>query len=83
MVEQDPVTHTAIKKEIDDVKSRVTVIETILTRLETNHLAHIEKDMDKLSDSISQISGRLWGLVLVGLTQALSVIGGLIYLIVK
>lgn len=68
------VTHEQIEKEVVEVRERVSVIETILHRLENNHLAHIEKDLDKMSD-------RMWGLLVLGLIQALGISGALILFI--
>lgn len=70
------VTHEQIEQEVIDVRERVSVIETILHRVETNHLAHIEKDLDKMSD-------RMWGLLVLGFVQALGISGALIIFILQ
>jgi hypothetical protein len=68
------VTHEQIEKEVIEVRERVSVIETILHRLENNHLVHIEKDLDKMSD-------RMWGLLVLGLIQAIGISGALVMFI--
>lgn len=70
------VTHEQIEKEVIDVRERVSVIESILHRVETNHLAHIEKDLDKMSD-------RMWGLLVLGFVQALGISGALIIFVLE
>lgn len=70
------VSHEQIEKEVLEVRERVSVIESILERLEKNHLAHIEKDLDKMSD-------RMWGLLVLGFVQALGISGALIIFILQ
>jgi hypothetical protein len=63
-----------LQKEVKDIGKRVSVIEAILERLENNHLAHIEKDMDTLN-------GRVWSIVILGLVQVSGIAAGLLYLL--
>lgn len=64
-----------LEKEVHDIGERVSVIEAILHRLENNHLAHIEKDMDR-------VSGRVWALVILALTQVGGIAAGLFFLVI-
>lgn len=40
--------------------SDIQEIKTTLTRLEDNHIYHIEKDMEKQSKQIEKIDNRIW-----------------------
>ena len=64
-----------LEKEVHDIGERVSVIEAILHRLENNHLAHIEKDMDR-------VSARVWALVILALTQVGGIAAGLFFLVI-
>lgn len=74
--------HEEIEGEIHIIHNKIGIIETILNRLENNHLAHMEKDIDKLSDSVKEVNGRLWGLVIVGIVQLAAVCGSLLLLVI-
>lgn len=69
------MSQTELEREVTDIGKRVSVIEAILHRLETNHLAHIEKDMEK-------VSGRMWTIVILALTQVGGIAAGLFFLVV-
>ena len=43
--------------DLQEIDKKVTVIEAILHRLETNHLAHIEKDVASLDKKVWMILG--------------------------
>ena len=73
--------HEEIEGEIHVIHTKIGIIETILHRLENNHLAHIEKDMDKLTDFVKEVNGRLWGIMLIALLQICGVAGGLFFLV--
>lgn len=73
--------HDEIEGEIHVIHTKIGIIETILHRLENNHLAHIEKDMDKLTDFVKEVNGRLWGIMLIALIQICGVAGALFFLV--
>jgi hypothetical protein len=70
--------HEEIEGEIHVIHKKIGIIETILNRLENNHLAHMEKDIDKLGDDVKEVNGRLWGLVIVGVVQLAAICGSLL-----
>lgn len=43
--------------DLQEIDKKVTVIEAILHRLETNHLAHLEKDVAALDKKVWMILG--------------------------
>lgn len=43
--------------DLQEIDKKVTVIEAILHRLETNHIAHIEKDVASLDKKVWMILG--------------------------
>ena len=53
---------------IHDVDKRLSNVEITLNRLENNHLAHLEKKIDKLDN-------RLWMLLSVVCIEAIGIIG--------
>ena len=73
--------HEEIEDEIHIIHNKIGIIETILERLENNHLTHIEKDMDKLTDFVKEVNGRLWGIMLIALVQICGVAGALFFLV--
>jgi hypothetical protein len=73
--------HDEIESEIHVIHNKIGIIETILNRLENNHLAHMEKDIDKLGDDVKEVNGRLWGLVIVGVVQLAAICGSLLLLV--
>lgn len=70
--------HEEIEDEIHVIHNKIGIIETILERLENNHLAHIEKDMDKLSSFIKEVNGRVWAIILIALVQVCGIAGALL-----
>ena len=46
--------------EQDSVDVEIAVIKTTLDRLEHNHIAHIEKDMNRIHEKVDKIDTRLW-----------------------
>ena len=75
--------HDEIEGEIHIIHNKIGIIETILERLEKNHLAHIEKDIDKLGDDVREVNGRMWGLVIVGVVQLCAICGSLFLLVMN
>lgn len=81
--EQVVLKHEEIEGEIHVIHNKIGIIETILNRLEHNHLAHMEKDIDKLGDDVKEVNGRLWGLVIVGIVQLAAICGSLLLLVIN
>ena len=73
MVDQDK-----LQDEIHDIDKRMIAIETILLRLETNHLAHIESSMEKMEARMESMDKRMWTGALAFYAQALVVTFGVI-----
>ena len=73
MVDQDK-----LQDEIHDIDKRIIAIETILLRLETNHLAHIESSMEKMGARMESMDKRMWTGALAFYAQALVVTFGVI-----
>lgn len=62
----DSNTKKQVQQNAEDIKN----INQTLVRLETNHIFHIEKDMEKQSRMIEKLDMRLWwvlGLLVVGI----------------
>ena len=57
-----------VEVTIHDVDKRLSNVEITLNRLENNHLAHVEKKIDKLDN-------RLWMLLSVVCIEAIGIIG--------
>ena len=57
-----------VQVTIHDVDKRLSNVEVTLNRLENNHLAHVEKKIDKLDN-------RLWMLLSVVCIEAIGIIG--------
>jgi len=57
-----------VEVTIHDVDKRLSNVEITLNRLENNHLAHLEKEIDKLDS-------RLWMLLSVVCVEAIGIIG--------
>lgn len=49
-----------LKDDIHDIDKRIIAIETILVRLETNHLSHIEASMAKMEGKMEKMDNRMW-----------------------
>jgi len=73
--------HEEIEDEIHIIHNKIGIIETILERLEKNHLMHIEKDVDKLTDFVKEVNGRLWGIMVIALVQICGVAGALFFMV--
>jgi len=73
--------HEEIEDEIHVIHNKIGIIETILERLEKNHLMHIEKDVDKLTDFVKEVNGRLWGIMAIALVQICGVAGALFFMV--
>ena len=61
--------HTENKEEILKVHSRIDLIDQKLDTLENNHLAHMQKDIDRIIYIISAIGLGLLGQFLYLLTN--------------
>ena len=59
MVSNDP-----LEQEVNDVKRQMAVVETILNRIENNHLNHME-------DDIRDLRNKNW-MILAGIASQLS-----------
>jgi len=57
-----------VEVTIHDVDKRLSNVEITLNRLENNHLAHLEKEIDKLDS-------RLWMILSVVCVEAIGIIG--------
>lgn len=75
--------HEEMESEIHIIHNKIGIIETILDRLENNHLTHIEKDMDRISGDVKEVNGRMWGLVIVGIVQLCAICGSLFVLVMN
>ena len=75
--------HEEIEDEIHIIHNKIGIIETILERLENNHLTHMEKDIDRLGSDVKEVSGRMWGLVVVGIVQLCAISGALLLLVIN
>jgi hypothetical protein len=73
--------HEEIEDEIHIIHNKIGIIETILERLENNHLMHIEKDVDKLTDFVKEVNGRLWGIMAIALVQICGLAGALFFMV--
>ena len=58
------VTET-VKEQTDKNKDDIHDIKDTLVRLETNHIYHIEKDMEKQSKAIEKIDQRIWAVLII------------------
>lgn len=59
-----------IEEQVLENTKDISEIKHTLVRLETNHIYHIEKDMEKQSKVIEKIDTRLWwllGLLVTGI----------------
>jgi hypothetical protein len=55
-------TAKVIKMEQDEVKTEIALIKQDINTIKDNHLAHIEKDMNRIHNKVDKISDRLWWL---------------------
>jgi hypothetical protein len=58
------VSNDHLEHEVNDVKRQMAVVETILNRIETNHLNHME-------DDIRDLRNKNW-MILAGIASQLS-----------
>ena len=58
------VSNDHLEKEVNDVKRQMAVVETILNRIENNHLNHME-------DDIRDLRNKNW-MILAGIASQLS-----------
>jgi len=58
------VSNDHLEQEVNDVKRQMAVVETILNRIETNHLNHME-------DDIRDLRNKNW-MILAGIASQLS-----------
>ena len=68
MVDQDK-----IQDDIHDIDKRMVAIETILLRLGTNHLAHLETSVVKIEGRMETMDKRMFMGVIAFYAQALVV----------
>lgn len=60
-------------KQLEQNTQDITDIKSTLVRLETNHIFHIEKDMEKQSKLIEKMDNRIWWVL--GILVVSTVIG--------
>ncbi len=60
---------------LQEIDKKVTVIEAILNRLETNHIAHLEKDVASLDKKVWMILG---GITIQLTALLISVVGAVL-----
>lgn len=53
-------TARVIKMEQDEVKTEIALIKQDINTIKDNHLAHIEKDMNRIHTKVDKIDNRLW-----------------------
>lgn len=67
-----------IEDEVHDIDKRLVTIETILHRLETNHLAHVEADILEIKGSMKDMSSMIFKGVIAFFLQLVVVLTGVI-----
>ena len=67
-----------IEDEVHDIDKRLVKIEAILDRLENNHLAHVESDMQEMKGSIKDMSSMIFKGVIAFFLQLAAVLTGVI-----
>ena len=55
-------TAKVIKMKDDEVKTEIALIKKDINTIKDNHLAHIEKDMNRIHTKVDKIDNRLWWL---------------------
>jgi hypothetical protein len=55
-------TAKVIRMEQDEVKTEIALIKQDINTIKDNHLAHIEKDMNRIHTKVDKIDNRLWWL---------------------
>jgi len=68
-----------LQDTVDQNSSDISDIKHTLVRLETNHIYHIEKDMEKQSEILSKLDMRLWAILLILVGSV--VVGGIVNMI--
>jgi hypothetical protein len=69
----------AKKSQTEENTQAIREIRTDLKVIKNNHLAHIEKDMDKQSQKIEKMDARLWWVLgLLVASTAIGAAGGLL-----
>lgn len=69
----------AKKSQTEENTQAIREIRTDLKIIKNNHLAHIEKDMDKQSQKIEKMDARLWWVLgLLVASTAIGAAGGLL-----
>ena len=53
-------TAKVIRMEQDEVKTEIALIKQDINTIKDNHLAHIEKDMNRIHNKVDKIDNRLW-----------------------
>jgi hypothetical protein len=54
-----------IQQQVNENTDDISEINKTLNRLETNHIYHIEKDLEKQSKIIERMDMRLWGILIL------------------
>ena len=67
-----------IEDEVHGIDKRLVKIEAILDRLENNHLAHVESDMQEMKVSIKDMSSMIFKGVIAFSLQLAAVLTGVI-----
>ena len=67
-----------IEDEVHGIDKRLVKIEAILDRLENNHLAHVESDMQEMKVSIKDMSSMIFKGVIAFFLQLAAVLTGVI-----
>lgn len=62
-----------LEAQVEENTKNIGEINQTLTRLETNHIYHIEKDMEKQSKLIEKMDNRIWWVL--GILVVSTVIG--------
>jgi len=68
-----------LQDTVDQNSADINDIKHTLNRLETNHIYHIEKDMEKQSEILSKLDMRLWAILLILVGSV--VVGGIVNMI--
>ena len=55
-------TAKVIEMKQDEVKTEIALIKQDINTIKDNHLAHIEKDMNRIHTKVDKIDNRLWWL---------------------
>ena len=53
-------TAKVIEMKQDEVKTEIALIKQDINTIKDNHLAHIEKDMNRIHNKVDKIDNRLW-----------------------